>query len=380
MSLTLQRTSDIEPVTFKQGNGVWLLDKKGRLYLDALNGQGANALGHSHQNIVEVITQQATKLIHTFSYRTEKQEALAEKLKELSGMEEALLVNSANDANVLALKLLSLYAEKNGIIHPRVVVIKSGLGTQTSELKILQENFNHCAVNKVELISSDMQDIENIIKASQVMAIMLNPLDVEWLTEPENGLLKLQALCNKHKLLFILDETECGLGRTGKWFTFQFENCHPDILTLSKPLAGGLPLGACLSNHKMRGLLQPQPHDYLFTASPLVCSLALTFVKTVKQYNLLANVTEQGKQLLAELQTRLSDNRQVNAIHSKGLWLEINFTKEIPGLIELGLKHGLLFDVVSERLIRLWPPYIITAEEVKELVNRLVAVIAESLL
>jgi acetylornithine/N-succinyldiaminopimelate aminotransferase len=373
-------------VTFERGEGVWLWDNNGKKYLDALSGLGVSALGHAHPAVVQTINRQAGKLMHTSdTYCIAEEVQLAKKLIELSGMEQATFVNSGAEANEVAIKLTRLYAKKNNIQNPIVVAMSKAFhghtlaATSASDIDGVREGFEPLVSHFVHLPFNDLQTLEQFVGAnSNTVAIMLEPIQGDGGIRIADSayFTGIRRICDTHKLLMIADEVQCGIGRSGKWFAFQYyKNCLPDILTLAKALANGIPIGACLVRAEAYDLFQPKQHGSTFGGNQLASATALTVLETIAEEKLLMQVEERGAQLITGLKNSLATNNYVQDIRGRGLMIGIALNEPCEKIMQVGLEHGVLFNVVRGNILRLLPPLVISKAETEQLVNRLTACI-----
>jgi len=375
------------PVKFDHGKGIWLWDTEGNQYLDALAGIAVCSLGHAHPRITAKIAEQAGKLIHS-SFLNLEQEALAQKLCEISGMEQAYFCNSGAEANEAAIKLTRLYAKKKGITNPVVITLKNSFHGRTmatlsaTGAERIQAGFEPLVADFVHLDMNDSQGLLGYMEQHQnVIAVMLE------LVQGDGGISiasqeyvnTIRELCDKLDLLMIVDEVQSGIGRTGKWFCFQHYNIMPDIITSAKALGNGLPVGACLTRGKAINLFGPGKHGTTFGGSHLVSATCLEVLKTMEDEHIIENAAKIGQYLQDRLRVTFANNAHVIDIRGKGLMIGVELDRNAFGLMPLTLKHKLLCNIVANKVIRLIPPLIITKADADEIVNRLKLIIDEFL-
>ncbi len=369
------------PIHFVRGEGVWLFDENNTAYLDGLAGIAVTGLGHAHPKITAAICDQAARLLHcSNTYEILEQEALGAKLCELSGMEQAYFCNSGAEANEAAIKLTRLFARKKNIAHPEIICMHHSFHGRTfaalcaTGAKRIQEGFEPLMPGFIHLDLNDFEALAaTVAERPNVVAIMFETIQGDggiYAATPEY-LQKVRALCDSEDLLMILDEVQCGLGRTGKWFAYQFAGVQPDILMLAKGLANGIPIGACLSRGKANNLFGPGKHGSTFGGTPFVCRVALTVLETMLADRIVENAYEAGQYLLSQLQSQLRHDPMVKAIRGYGMMIGIELDRTAFALPALGLKHRVLFNIVANTVVRLLPPLIMTQAEADELISRL---------
>lgn len=367
-------------VSFIRGQGAWLWDAQGKRYLDALSGIAVCSLGHAHPAISQAVCEQAQALMHTSNlYRIEQQEQLAEKLAAITGLNSVFFCNSGAEANEAAIKLARLYARDHGISTPRIMVMQGGFHGRTlgalsaSDLPNsdafapLLEGFIRVAYNDVAAVEQAVSDNPD------VCAIMLEPIQGEnGIQVPDAGYLSaLRAICDKNKLLLILDEVQTGAARTGKWYAFMHDSCLPDILTGAKALGNGIPIGVCLARQALAPLFSPGTHGSTFGGNPLACAAAARVLETIENDDLCRRADALGADLLATFGDRLGEHDAVVAVRGKGLMIGIELNRDCKSLQTLALQNGLLINVTADRVIRLLPPLILSDEQAALLVDLL---------
>lgn len=377
------------PVSFSHGQGVWLWDTEGREYLDALAGIGVSALGHCHPRLVAAITEQASRVIHVSNlYEVPQQEALAQRIVELSGMEEVAFTSSGSEANETAIKLARLYGYRNGNNHAHIITMDSSWHGRT--LATLAATGSPKAREGFEPLPSGFiqvtyNSIDAILKAAEeeprVNAVMLETLQGEGGIRPADidYVRAVRKLCDERGWLLIIDEVQSGIGRTGKWFAHQWADIVPDVMTLAKGLGGGVPIGATVMRGRAAKVFTPGTHGTTFGGNPLVCHTALTVLQTMQDEGLLENAARVGTYLKTGLTNELANVPGVVEIRGRGLMLGIELERACPIIPRMALDAGLLVNVTRDRTIRLLPPLILKEHEADEIVARLVPVIKQFL-
>lgn len=373
-------------IAFKQGSGVWLTDTQGEKYLDALAGIAVCGLGHAHPAVTETLCQQAARLIHTSNtYLIPEQEILASALARLSGMDQVFFSNSGAESNEAAIKMTRLYARKKGVDQPIIIAMENAFHGRTmatlslSGSERLQIGFEPLLAQFVHIPFNDVLALEKTIKQykKNIVAILLEPIQGDGgiqIATPD-FLQAIRSYCDKYDWLMVLDEIQTGLCRTGPWFAYQAYNILPDIITIAKTLGNGFPIGAYCSRDKANNIFPAGKHGSTFAGSPLACAVAITVINTLEKENLSAHVTKIGDYLMARLQASLDQHPHVVSIRGQGLMIGIELDRECRDLPRVGLKHRILFNIVSNHTIRLLPALILKEKEADEICHRLVKTI-----
>lgn len=373
------------PISFSHGEGAWLYDSAGNRYLDALAGIAVCGLGHAHPKITATITAQAQKLLHTSNdFNIDNKLRLADRLTQLSGMDNAFFINSGAEANETALKLCRLWGREKNIAVPHVIVAdrafhgRSLATLSASGLRELQAGFEPLVQGFIRVPFNDIAAIQTVLhNRNDVVAIMAEPIQASGgiRIPAEDYLVQLRKLCDTYDCLLILDEVQTGIGRTGKWFAYQHTPIMPDILTSAKALGNGIPIGACLARGRAAELFQPGYHGSTCGGNPFASAVALTVLETIQEENLLPHIATMGALLQRCLKETFGKHPKVKAIRGQGLMIGIELSEPCGTLPAIGLKEKLLFNVTAKNVIRLLPPYIINADEVEQIVARLQKVI-----
>lgn len=378
------------PVAFEHGKGAWLWDTAGKQYLDSLSGIAVCSLGHAHPAITAAICAQAGKLLHTSNtFHIPSQQQLAKKLIQISGMEQAFFCNSGAEANETALKITRLFAKQKNIANPTMIIMENAFHGRTlatlsaSGSDRLQVGFEPLVPGFIRVPFNDLKILESLAKQDKnIVAVMVEPIQGEGgiYVPDDNYFAGIRAICDANDWLMIIDEIQTGIGRTGKWFAYQYNNILPDVLTVAKALGNGVPIGACLARGKACNLFAPGKHGSTFGGNPLACTTALAVLNTIEHDNILQNATEMGAYLQHRLKEQLSSIPNVVAVRGKGLMIGVQLDRPCRDLVAIGVNHGLLFNVTADKVIRLLPPLIITKSEADQIVARLKASIEEFLL
>jgi acetylornithine/N-succinyldiaminopimelate aminotransferase len=377
------------PVTFARGEGVWLWDEEGKRYLDALAGVAVCGLGHCHPALARALCEQAGTLIHTSNlYHIRRQEQLATRLTALSGMANAFFCNSGAEANEAAIKLARLYGHGKNIDLPTIIVMEKSFHGRTmatltaSGNRKVQAGFEPLLTGFARVPYNDLEAVAQVAEHNKnVVAILVEPYQGEGgVNVPQaNYLQGLRHLCDQNGWLLMLDEVQCGIGRTGNWFAFQHSGITPDVVTLAKGLGSGVPIGACLAKGVAADVFKPGNHASTFGGNPLACSAALTTLEVIEEENLLRNAMEVGDFMRSLFKAQLADLTDVTEIRGQGLMIGIELSRPCGELVKEALKKGLLINVTSDKVVRLLPPLVIQRSEAEQIVNTLSPIVKEFL-
>ncbi len=372
------------PISFDHGQGVWLWDKEGNKYLDALAGIAVNSVGHAHPRLVRAISDQAAKLIHCSNYfNIDLQEQVAEKLVEHSGLDAVFFCNSGLEANECAIKIARKFGHLKGIDVPHIIVMKHAFhGRSIATLSAtgnpsVKADFSPYTEGFIPVEEGNLEEVEKIVKEDKnVVAILFEPILGEGGVIPlELSYMRgLRELCDQNDILMMCDEIQSGVGRSGKWFAHQWAEVKPDVMTLANGLAGGVPVGAVVVSEKAN-ILKPGNHGSTFGGNPLAMRAALETLSIIEEEKLVDNAFEVGKKLKKALSKSLNGFSGVLEIRGKGLMLGIVLDRDAHDILEPALKAGLTFSVTAGNVIRLVPPLILTEAEADEIVKRITPVI-----
>jgi acetylornithine/N-succinyldiaminopimelate aminotransferase len=377
------------PVALSHGQGCWVWDVDGRRYLDALAGIAVNTLGHNHPKLVPALQDQAAKLIHSSNYYyVPLQEQLAALLCEASGLSNVFFCNSGLEANEAALKIARKFGHDKGVEEPAVIVFEGAFHgrsiatlSATANRKI-QAGFGPLVPGFVRVPLNDLAAVQSAVDANPaVSAIFLETIQGEGGINPARVefLQGLRRLCDERNLLLMLDEVQCGLGRTGKWFAHQWAGIQPDVMPLAKGLGSGVPVGAVVCGPRAAGVLTAGSHGSTFGGNPLAMRAGVETLTVMTADGLLDNAAARGAQLRAALESGLAGVTGVVEIRGQGLMLGIELDRPCGVLLSRALGAGLLLSVTADRVVRLLPPLIISADEIDEVVRRLLPLIKDFL-
>ena len=374
MTNHLMNTYGRLPVTFTHGQGIWLWDDTGKRYLDALAGIAVNTLGHAHPRLTQTITEQVGRLIHVSNlYGIAESNKLADKLASISSMDNAFFCNSGCEANEAAIKLARYYGHKKNIESPAIIVLEKAFHGRTMATlsatgsRKVQAGFEPLVSGFVRVPFDDLEAIKRVAESNRNVVAML----VE-LIQGEGGInichddyLKgLREICDAHGWLLMLDEVQTGIGRTGNWFAFQKSGIKPDVMTLAKGLANGVPIGACLTAGAAATLFHPGNHGSTFGGNPLACRAALETLRIIEEESLMKNATEIGALINQNLSKKFAGNAGVKEIRNAGLMIAIELAYPCGDLVKEALAAGLLINVTADNVVRLLPPLNFSHEQV----------------
>lgn len=373
------------PVSFTRGQGIYLWDADDKCYVDALCGLSVTSLGHNYPAVTEAIQAQAETLIHTSNlYSIGWQQKLADLLCETAAMDRVFFGNSGAEANEAAIKLARLYGHQQGIDKPQIVVMQNSFHGRTMATlsatgnRKVQAGFEPLVSGFLRAPYNDVASLQAIAKNNRdVVAILVEPVQGEaGIIIPDRGYLAaLREICDQNNWLLMLDEIQTGMARSGKMFAFQHENILPDVMTLAKALANGVPIGACLTRGKAAQVIKPGNHGSTFGGNPLACRAALAVLQSMIDKRIADNATSRGSQLLALLQQGLAGNSEVQEIRNLGLLLAVEMKHNCQSLVAQALEQGLLINVTAEKVIRLLPPLIIDESQTAEIASKLITCI-----
>jgi len=373
------------PVAFVRGEGAWLWDEAGRKYLDALAGIAVSGLGHGHPRLVRAIADQAARVIHTSNlYEIPAQDRLADRICALAGMDEAFFCNSGSEANETAIKLARLYGHRNGVQGAAIIVMEHAWHGRTlatlsaTGSRKAQAGFEPLVPGFIRVPYNDEHAIRQAAEANRnIVAVLVEVLQGEGgihVADPDY-VRSLRRLCDERNWLLMIDEVQSGLGRTGKWFAFQHAGVAPDVVTLAKGIASGVPLGACVAARRAAGVFKPGTHGSTFGGGPLACAAALATFDAIAEEGLLDRAARTGESIRAGFRDALAGVAGVVEVRGMGLMIGIELDRPCGDLVKQALAAGLLINVTADRVIRLLPPLVFTDADARALVDGLAPVI-----
>jgi predicted acetylornithine/succinylornithine family transaminase len=370
------------PLVLVKGKGTKVWDSEGREYLDFLAGIAVNGLGHCHPKVVGAIRAQAEQLMHISNlYYIEPQAKLAQLLAENSFGDKSFFCNSGAEANEAAIKLARKYGEgqryeiicMEGSFHGRTLATLTATG---------QEKYRKGYTPLVpgfQIVSfNDLDKIKEAIN-NRTVAVMLEPIQGEGgiNVARDEYLPGIRKLCDENNLLLILDEVQCGMGRTGKLFSYEHYGVEPDIMTLAKSLGGGFPIASMITKEKVASFFSPGDHASTFGGNPLACRAAIAAVKAILEEDLIENAKYQGKYFMDQLRGLQQKHPAIKEIRGKGLMIGMELAFEEKDIVTKCQKKGLLINAIRDKILRFLPPLIVTREEIDKAVNILDEVLGE---
>jgi len=377
------------PIALSHGQGCRVWDVNGKSYLDALGGIAVNTLGHNHPRLVPALQEQIGKLIHTSNYyHVPLQEALAAKLVELSGMENVFFCSTGLEANEAALKLARKFGHDKGIERPEIVVYEKAFHgrsiatlSATGNVKVqagfgpLVEGFIRVPINNLDALKAATEGNPNVV------AVFFEAIQGEGgIHSMTNDYLReVRALCDERDWLLMIDEVQCGMGRTGKWFAHQWAGIVPDVMPLAKGLGSGVPVGAVVAGPKAARIFAPGNHGSTFGGNPLAMRAGVETLRIMEEDGLLANASTIGEHLRAALTRELADVSGFKEVRGRGLMIGIELDRPCGVLVNRAAENGLLISVTADSVVRMVPSLIITAAEADEAVAILCPLIKQFL-
>ena len=366
------------PLALSHGRGCWVWDTEGKKYLDGLGGIAVNTLGHAHPRLVPALEEQIGKLIHSSNYYlVPLQEQLAAKLCELSGLTNVFFCSTGLEANEAALKIARKYGHDKGIDRPEIVVYEAAFhGRSIATLSAtgnpkVQAGFGPLVEGFVRVPLNDVAAIEEVASTRKnVVAVFLEVIQGEGGVHPATVeyLQAVRRVCDENDWLLMLDEVQCGMGRTGKWFAHQWAGIRPDVMPLAKGLGSGVPVGAVVCGPKAANVFGPGNHGSTFGGNPLAMRAGVETIRIMEEDRLLANAATVGAALKEGLQRELAGVKGVTDIRGQGLMLGIELDRPCGELLGRAASAGLMLSVTAERVIRLVPPLILSADEAAQIV------------
>ena len=377
------------PIALSHGQGCWLWDTEGRKYLDGLGGIAVNTLGHAHPKLVPALQDQIGKLIHTSNYYfVPLQEQLAAKLCELSKLSKVFFCSTGLEANEAALKIARKFGHDKGIERPEIVVYERAFhGRSIATLSAtgnpkIQAGFGPLVEGFVRVPLNDAAALEAVARTHpNVTAVFLEVIQGEGGINPAtvDYLRSVRRICDANDWLLMLDEVQCGMGRTGKWFAHQWAGIVPDVMPLAKGLGSGVPIGAVVCGPRAADVFGPGNHGTTFGGNPLAMRAGVETIRIMEEDGLLEHAARVGAALKSGLEKELSGVKGVIEIRGQGLMLGIELDRPCGALLGAAAQAGLLISVTADRVIRLVPSLILSADEAEQLIAILCPLIKEFL-
>jgi len=374
----LMQTYSRPGMILDKGEGMKVWDLEGKQYYDFIGGIAVNALGYSHPKLIQVIKNQVEKLIHCSNlYYSEPQIILAQMLVEISCGDKVFFGNSGAEVNEGAIKLAVKYFKEQNKDKHKIIYMKNSfhgrtIGTLAATGKYkYQKDYLPLLPKFIEVIFNDLESVKAAVD-EEVAAVLVEPIQGEGGIKiaTQEFIKRLRELCDKEGILLIFDEIQCGLGRTGKMFAYQYYNVEPDILTLAKSLGGGLPIGALIAKEKVASSFKPGDHGTTFGGNPVACAVALANLKILKEENLIAKCQEKGeyfKKKLEELKEKHPE--YIKEIRVLGLMVGLEIKKDGPEIVKKCLEKRVLINCTAGNVLRFLPPLIVKEEEIDYLIE-----------
>ena len=366
------------PIALSHGQGCRVWDVNGKSYLDALGGIAVNTVGHNHPKLVTALRDQVGKIIHSSNYyHVPLQETLAAKLVELSGLENVFFCSTGLEANEAALKLARKFGHDKGIERPEIVVYEKAFhGRSIATLSAtgnpkVQAGFGPLVEGFIRVPNNNIDQLKAATEGNpNVVAVFFEAIQGEGGVHPMDNayLQQVRALCDERDWLLMIDEVQCGMGRTGKWFAHQWAGIKPDVMPLAKGLGSGVPIGAVVAGPKAAHIFGPGNHGTTFGGNPLAMRAGVETIRIMEEEGLMANAVVVGAHLQATLNRELGGVPGVKEVRGKGLMLGVELTKPCGVLVGRAAEHGLLISVTADTVIRMVPSLIMTTAEADEVV------------
>lgn len=367
------------PIALSHGQGCHVWDTDGKRYLDALGGIAVNTLGHNHPKLVPALQDQVAKIIHCSNYYyVPNQERLAAKLVELSGLSNVFFCSTGLEANEAAIKLARKFGHDKGIERPEIVVYEKAFHgrsiatlSATANVK-LQAGFGPLLEGFIRVPLNDIDALKRATLGNpNVVAVFFETIQGEGGINPMRAdyLKAVRALCDERDWLMMIDEVQCGLGRTGKWFAHQWAGIQPDVMPLAKGLGSGVPIGAVVAGPKAANIFQPGNHGTTFGGNPLAMRAGVETLRIMEEEGLLANAQRIGEHLRAALAKGLQGQSGVVEIRGQGLMIGIELAKPCGDLVKQAAQAGLLISVTADSVVRLLPPLIMNRAEADQVAD-----------
>lgn len=386
----LMATYGRQPISFVRGRGAYLYTADGTEYFDALTGIAVCGLGHAHPAIAQAIAEQATTLVHTSNlFEIPWQTAAAQKLAEVSGMEEIFFSNSGAEANEGAIKIARRFASQQGVATPKIIVAEQSFHGRTLATlsatgnKKVQEGFAPLVEGFIRVPFGDVEALQEIaLQYPDVVAVFLEPIQGEGgINIPVQGLQYLEnvrQVCNQNNWLMMLDEIQTGNGRTGKYFAYQHTNIIPDVLTTAKGLGNGFPVGAVMTQGKAVGLLGLGSHGSTYGGTVLGSRVVCSVIDNILAESAVENAATVGEYIMSQLREKLQTEKV--SVRGMGMMIGVQLPQDCPELVAIARdEYKLIINVTAGSVVRLLPPLNLTTEQADVLIERLSAAIQQFL-
>jgi acetylornithine aminotransferase len=372
-----------QPVAFVRGEGVWLWDEAGKQYLDALAGIAVNTLGYGHPRLKKALMARVESgVLHTSNlWRIPDQEKAADRVAEITGLDEVFFCNSGLEATEASIKVARKYGHDRGVAEPAIIVMEKAFhGRSLATLSAtgsrkVQAGFEPLVQGFVRVPLNDLDAVRQVAEHNKnVVAVLVEPIQGEGGINVSRMeyLRGVKEICERKEWLFISDEVQCGLGRTGKWFVYQHAGFQPDVVALAKGLASGVPVGACVVGGRAKGVFKPGNHGSTFGGNPLAMTAVITTIDTIKDEGLLANAARVGAVIQEKLKSEFGSVAEVRGM---GLMIGVELGQPCGELVRQGLEAGLVINVTADNVVRLLPPLVMSEAEGRMVVERLAPLI-----
>jgi len=366
----VMQTYTRQPIVLKEGKGAVVKDVNGKEYIDCVAGIAVNNVGHCHPRVVSAIKEQAEHLIHISNlYYNEPQAQLAEKIVELTPIDRVFFCNSGTEAVEAALKLARKASGKKEFIAAEGSFHGRTLGALSITYKEkYRKPFEPLIPGAMFVPYNDVDAIQDTIN-NETAAVILEPIQGEnGICIPSEGYLRaVRDVCDEKDVLLILDEVQTGFGRTGKWFAYEHYGVEPDIMTMAKALGGGFPMGAMCAKEDIAKNFQVGDHGSTFGGDPLACAAALGAIAAIEEGNLVQRAEKVGAYFLQKL--RDLRHEYVTEIRGKGLMIGIEMSIDGNAIVDMAREKGVLLNCISDRIIRIVPPLVITEQQIDRVVE-----------
>ncbi|TYP94908.1 acetylornithine aminotransferase apoenzyme [Fodinibius salinus] len=373
------------PITITKGQGTHVWDENGNKYLDALAGIAVNSLGHCHPNVVEAVQQQVEQLMHISNFYYSKPQAqLLELLAEISGLDKGFICNSGGEAMEAAVKAARKYGQAydkqpslitvSNAFHGRTMgTISMGMKKYSKGYDPLMKGFNEVPMNDTEALEATFND--------QTLGVVIETIQGSGglHVASQDFIERIQSLCDTHDALFIVDEVQTGIGRTGAMFGFEHYNVQPDIIAIAKAMGGGFPIGAMVCTDKVAKTMSYGDHGSTYGGNPLACAASVAALNTIKDEDLIQQADEKGQFLENKLREMSSTIPEITDIRGRGLMLGVELDFNGRKVVEDMMAMGVLSNCTQGNVIRLVPPLVINNEELTRLADVLIQAIRKNI-
>jgi acetylornithine aminotransferase len=373
-----------QPVAFVRGEGVWLWDDAGKKYLDALAGIAVNTLGYHHPRLTEALMKRIQSgVLHTSNlWRIPDQEAAADRIAEITGLDEVFFGNSGLEATEASIKVARKYGHDRGIAEPAIIVMEKAFhGRSLATLSAtgsrkVQAGFEPLVQGFVRVPLNDLEAVRQVAAHNRnIAAVLIEPIQGEGGINVSRleYLRGLKQVCDENKWLFISDEVQCGLGRSGKWFVYQHAGFLPDVVALAKGLASGVPVGACVTGGLAKGVFKPGNHGSTFGGNPLAMTAVVTTIDTIKEENLMNRAALVGDLIRKEIKNQNLPG--VIDVRGMGSMIGVELDRPCGELVLRALEAGLVLNVTADSVVRMLPPLVMTEGEAQQVLTKLIPIL-----